>query len=69
MAKGNSKNVANLLRLSGLIFAAGGSFHVLRYFLGWEFKVAAFELTLRGSLLIGVLAWALSAACFWNSRK
>ncbi len=69
MAKSNSKSATNLLRLSGLIFALGGSFHVLRYFLKWEFKVGALELTLQGSLLIGILAWVLSAACFLNSRR
>ncbi len=68
MAKGGGKNGGNLLRLSGLLFAIGGSFHVLRYFKGWEFKVGGFELTLIGSLIVGSLLLLLSAACFANSK-
>ena len=70
MAKNSGgKNTASLLRLSGIVFLIIGSFHVLRYFKGWEFKVAGFELTLLGSLILGGLLLLLSAACFWDSRK
>ena len=69
MAKGVSTATSNLLRLSGLIFACVGSFHTLRYFFKWEFRVAGFELTYLGSLIVGCMLLSLSAACFMNSRK
>ncbi len=66
---GGGKNTTNLLRISGILFLIVGSFHVLRYFKEWELKVAGFELTTLGSLIIGCLLLLLSLACFWNSRK
>ncbi len=69
MAKGGSTATNNLLRLSGLIFACVGSFHVLRYFFKWQFRVGGFELTYLGSLIVGIFLLSLSAACFMNSRK
>ncbi len=69
MAKGGGGRAAtNLLRISGLLFGIGGSFHVLRYFTRFEFRVGGFELTYLGSLVIGSLLLFLSAACFLNSR-
>lgn len=59
----------NLLRLSGMIFAVVGSFHVARYFTKWEFKVGGFELTPMGSLIIGSLVLLLSISCFANAKK
>ena len=69
MAKSGGKGTVFVLRLSGLVFAAAGSFHVLRYFRHYEFRVAGFELTYLGSLVIGLLALSLSAACFAHARK
>ena len=66
---GGGKNTTNLLRLSGMIFLGIGLFHVLRYFKEWEFRVAGFELTYLGSLILGGLLLLLSAGCFLNSRN
>ena len=68
MAK-SARATQNLLRLSGLIFAVAGGFHVVRYFTEWEFSVGGFELTFLGSLIIGGFLFFLSAACFLNSRS
>ena len=69
MAKSMSSTTRNLLRLSGMIFAVVGSFHVGRYFTKWEFKVGGFELTLLGSLILGALALFLSFSCFMDAKK
>ncbi|MBI3251850.1 MAG: hypothetical protein HYZ52_00825 [Candidatus Omnitrophica bacterium] len=69
MAKSGGRTTTNLLRLSGMIYAAVGSFHVLRYFKGWEFRIGSFELTPLGSLLLGVFILSLSFACFSQSRR
>ena len=70
MAKGKGGSATtNLLRLSGMIFAVVGSFHVSRYFTKWDFKVGSFELTPLGSLIIGTLVLLLSIACFVNAKK
>ena len=67
MAKGG-KSSTNLLRLSGILFGIAGSFHVVRYFRHWEFRVGGFELTFLGSLVIGVFLLFLSVACFRSSK-
>jgi hypothetical protein len=68
VAKKSGKNAANLLRLSGLLYGLIGTFHVLRYFKGWDFKIGSFELTFFGSLIVGILLLFLSLACFVNSK-
>ncbi|MBI4353564.1 MAG: hypothetical protein HY593_06550 [Candidatus Omnitrophica bacterium] len=68
MAKGGGKAAGNLLRLSGLIFSVAGSFHVLRYFFKWEFRVGGLELTPLGSLIVGCLLLFLAFNCFVASK-
>ena len=68
MAKGGGKSTTNLLRLSGILFGIAGTFHIVRYFTRWEFRVGALELTALGSLIIGVLLAMLSITCFRNSN-
>lgn len=68
MAKGGKQSSKNLLRLSGIFFTFAGGFHVTRYFTKWEFRVANFELTPLGSLIIGVIILMLAFACFKDSR-
>ncbi len=68
MAKSGGSST-NLLRLSGIIFAVVGSFHIARYFTKWELKIGSFELTPLGSLIIGVLILFLCVACFTNAKK
>lgn len=70
MAKsGSNRTITNLLRVSGLLFAFIGLFHVLRYFFQLELRVAGFEVTYLGSLIVGIFLIWLSIACFTNSRK
>lgn len=65
MAKGGGGKVTvNLLRVSGMVFAGIGAFHVLRYF----GIVRDFDFTLTGSLIVGGLLLLLSFACF-NASK
>ncbi len=65
MAKGGgTKGTTNLLRLSGMIFAVVGVFHVLRYF----GIVSTFPFTLLGSLIVGCLLLLLSFACFQATK-
>ena len=70
MAKksGANRSTANLLRTSGILFLAVGSFHTLRYFFHFEFRVAGFELTYLGNLVAGLLLLWLSVSCFLESR-
>ncbi|MEI8345550.1 MAG: hypothetical protein WCG06_05705 [Candidatus Omnitrophota bacterium] len=70
MGRRNTKSsgASNLLRVSGIIFALEGLFHVMRYYRQWDFKIAQFELTYFGSLLIGILLLVLSGACFLQSK-
>lgn len=68
MAKGGGKTSTNLLRLSGILYGLAGTVHVSRYFLGFEFRIAGFELTLLGSLVAGCLLLLLSLVCFSNSK-
>ncbi len=68
-SKGGARSSTNLLRLSGIIFFIVGWFHVARYFLKIEMRIAGFELTILGSLILGVMLLFLSGACFWNARK
>lgn len=69
MARSSRKSTANILRLSGLLFAAAATFHILRYFMGWDFRVGGFELTEAGSLILGTLVGVLSVLCFVESYK
>lgn len=69
MGKSGGSATTSLLRLSGMIFAVVGFFHVIRYFTKWELKIGGFELTPLGSLIIGVLILLLSVACFTNAKK
>ena len=68
MAKSGGKSTTNLLRISGIIFGIMGVLHISRYFTHWEFRVGGFELTYLGSLIIGVLVFLLSIACFKESK-
>ena len=68
MAKGSAKSTTNLLRLSGILYGTAGLFHIARYFTHWQFRVGLLELTLTGSLIIGILLALLSIACFNHSK-
>jgi uncharacterized protein YjeT (DUF2065 family) len=65
---GGSHATNNLLRTSGILFLIIGAFHTLRYFLHFEFRVAGFELTYLGSLVVGILLLWLAISCFIQSR-
>ena len=69
MAKGGGKSQANLLRVSGIIFAISGMYHLVRYFTKDELQVARIQLTYFGSFLVGLALLALAVLCFMNSKK
>lgn len=63
--KSSGKQTKNLLRVSGILFAFTGIYHILRY-QGFEMRV--FQWTRLGSLLYGAVILALAIACFLSSR-
>ena len=69
MAKGGGRAVTNLLRLSGILYAVFGAYHVLRYFARDQYDLIRFHLTYFGSLIVGIMLLVLSLACFKSAGK
>ena len=70
MAKGGGgKVVTNLLRISGILYATVGGWHLIRYFTKDQLDVVRFHLTYFGSLLLGLAMLLLSFACFRSTGK